>query len=78
MDSLLAFLDIQKLSRDKLLSAYNNQGTNFYWHIINRGVSMSNKVKIIVEEMFRISDMEKRKKRLEEILIKIIKNSASN
>ena len=55
--------------------AYNNQGTNFYWNILIMGVSMSNKVRIIVEEVFENSDTEKRKKRLEEILIKIIKNS---
>ena len=36
---------------------------------------MSNKVKITVEEVFKISDIEKRKKRLEEILTNIIKNS---
>lgn len=57
------------------MSVYNNQGTNFYRDIITRGVSMSNKVKITVEEVFKISDIEKRKKRLEEILTNIIKNS---
>jgi hypothetical protein len=50
--------------------------SNVVQSILNRGVSMSNKVKITVDEVFRFSDMEKRKKRLEEILIKIIKNSA--
>lgn len=64
----------EKKSRDKLLLAYNNQGANYYQHIINRGASMSNKVKITVEEVFKICDMEKRKKRLEEILTNIIKN----